>query len=283
MTVRPMLAVHVPNKENIRFPKIVQPKFDGIRALVINGRVQARSGKPIRNRHIQHWLGHPMYEGMDGELVIGNYQDTQSVVNSRDKPINGLRYIAFDMWDSGRPFRERRLELESKCQRSEADFCEGSTVHDWETVNQWEKWCVDAGFEGLILREPEAKYKHGRSTPKSQELVKLKRFVDEDLYVIDVFELQHNDNPETQDPLGLTERSSHQQGKSPGNILGGLVVDWHGRPLKVGTGFTLEDRVRLWDHPPIGRLVKIKYMESGMKDLPRHPVFQGFRAEEDTS
>ena len=33
----------------------------------------------------------------------------------------------------------------------------------------------------------------------------------------------------------------------------------------------------------LGKLVKYKFMTTGIKDLPRHPVFVGFRSEDDMS
>ena len=63
----------------------------------------------------------------------------------------------------------------------------------------------------------------------------------------------------------------------PTGLLGALVVIWKGQELRIGTGFTMEQRKALWEDPPIGKLAKFKYLKAGMKDLPRHPVWIGFR------
>ena len=52
--------------DNINFPIYVSTKFDGVRALVIDGIVYSRSMKPIRNKHVQKLFGKPEYNGFDG-------------------------------------------------------------------------------------------------------------------------------------------------------------------------------------------------------------------------
>jgi DNA ligase-1 len=51
----------------------------------------------------------------------------------------------------------------------------------------------------------------------------------------------------------------------------------------MGTGFTAEERARIWSirTSVVGMLVKYKSFLVGVKDKPRHPVFLGFRDEED--
>lgn len=69
--VKPLLSCEVP-LDKVSFPIYVSTKFDGIRALVIDGVVYSRSLKPIRNKHVQNLFGKPEYEGFDGELVVGD-------------------------------------------------------------------------------------------------------------------------------------------------------------------------------------------------------------------
>ena len=56
MKVKPLLSCEVP-LDKVNFPIYVSTKFDGIRALVIDGVVYSRSLKPIRNKHIQKLFG----------------------------------------------------------------------------------------------------------------------------------------------------------------------------------------------------------------------------------
>ena len=60
MKVKPLLSCEVP-LDKVNFPIYVSTKFDGIRALVIDGVVYSRSLKPIRNKHIQKLFGKEDY------------------------------------------------------------------------------------------------------------------------------------------------------------------------------------------------------------------------------
>src|SRR5690606_8348078 len=71
----------------------------------------------------------------------------------------------------------------------------------------YERVTVDAGFEGLILRDPNGPYKYGRSTAREGWMLKLKRFKDSEAEVIGVEEEMHNGNEAKVNALGLTERS----------------------------------------------------------------------------
>ena len=51
---RPMKGYNcIGQLNNIRFPKVAQPKYDGIRVLFINGVALSASLKPVRNKNIQ--------------------------------------------------------------------------------------------------------------------------------------------------------------------------------------------------------------------------------------
>ena len=71
--------------------------------------------------------------------------------------------------------------------------------------------------EGIILRLPSAEWKNGRSTPKSQESVKLKFFEQQEYKIVDVVERMHNSNEAKVNQLGYTERSNHKDNMIPMN------------------------------------------------------------------
>jgi DNA ligase 1 len=56
-----------------------------------------------------------------------------------------------------------------------------------------------------------------------------------------------------------------------------------GVEFNIGTGFDAATRQTIWDNREayLGRLVKFKSMTHGTKDRPRHPVFIGWRHEDD--
>lgn len=299
--VKPMLAKAAPEDLSVlTYPLIVQPKFDGIRALIVDGVVQSRSGKPIPNQEIQTALGRPEFHGLDGELCVGPttagdlMQRTTEFVMAPNKTGAAWAYQVFDYWDAGEHDYAVRInsaawtiEGYSLLAPDRLYLVRGDAAFNVADVEKWEAFYVDQGYEGAILRDPRAAYKHGRSGSKGP-LLKLKRFIDFEAEVIGVEELMSNQNERKRDAFGRTDRSTAKAGMVPAGVLGKLVCRTaDGVEFGVGTGFTAEQRKALWDFHQgylklggdslIGRLAKIKSFPVGVKDAPRFPVFLGFR------
>ena len=272
--MKPQLAT----KAEPVFPCYASPKFDGIRALVINGALKSRALKSIPNRYISDTLSRPEFEWFHGELTVGNYNQTQSAVMSVDgRP--QFTYHVFDLWNTTLPFEERRPLLQAS-QHSCIQIVTHTLITNPQDLLVYELASLADGYEGVMLNHPKTVYRYGRSTPKSKELLKLKRFEDAEAIVVGVEELFHNDNPQEEDELGRMKRSSHMENKIPSGMMGKLVCEFQGKTLRIGTGFTHIQRQQMWNNPPIGALAKFKFQEFGMKDLPRTPVFVGFRTED---
>lgn len=287
MSFKPMLASEIKDLSALRFPLIASPKLDGVRAIVLDGVVYSRSLKPIPNKYAQSMFKH--LDGVDGELIVGDptakdcYRKTVSVVMSDEKPADGLRFYMFDHVRFFGHSYTYRSGLINHMQVSGYDPYTPHESHKVDSLDQlgtYEQECLDAGYEGLILRDPESPYKYGRSTEREGYLLKLKRFTDAEFKVVGFEELMHNGNEAQTNELGRTKRSSHQAGKTPLGTLGALVLEFKdGVHFNCGTGFTAEERARVWAQRPqfLGQSAKIKYFAVGMKDVPRHPVFLGWR------
>lgn len=281
---RPMLACDA-DLLKLKFPLIASAKLDGIRAIVRDGVVISRNGKPIPNAYVQRCIGH--LEHHDGELMVGEptdklvYNKTMSHVMSHDKKDFDLRFYAFDH------IRHEQDKFIQRASRIHMDFKHRQHfVNDLPTLLALEQDYLDEGYEGLILRSPDAYYKRGRSTINEGYLLKLKRFTDCEAKVIDMVERLHNANPLEQDELGYAKRSSHQANMVGRGDMGALIVKLpDGTTFNVGTGFTDEDRGVIWSNRSryIGMMAKVKYFAVGVKDLPRHPVFLGWRHPGDIS
>jgi DNA ligase-1 len=158
--------------------------------------------------------------------------------------------------------------------------------NDLDTLLDYEALVLLKGYEGVILRSPAAGYKFGRSTANEQGMLKLKRFEDAEATIIGFVERMHNGNVATTNELGRTARSSHQENKHGLGDLGALhLLTPDGIEFFCGTGFDDNLRKEIWDNRPkyLGRLTKYKHFPVGAKDLPRHPVFLGFRDKRDMS
>ena len=289
MTFKPLLASPA-DLDNLRFPLMASAKLDGVRAIVKDGVVLSRSLKKIPNLHIQSTFGVRRFEGFDGELIVGKptsktcYTDTVSGV-MRASGTPDVRFYVFD--DIRKPaygYMERRPRI-SEDHPHLVEVTQ-NIVHTLEELLRMEERYLDMGYEGLILRDPNAPYKFGRSTTKEGILLKLKRFTDSEFEVIGYEERQHNGNEATTNELGRTKRSSHAAGKSGLGDLGALVLQGDGFTFNCGTGFDDATRKALWairDNGLVGRVAKIKHFEIGAKTAPRHPVFLGFRDARDMS
>ena len=313
---RPMLAATCEDITTLKYPVLVSPKLDGIRCIIRGGVAVSRNLKPIPNRYVQERLkGLP--DGLDGELIVGPstgddvWNRSQSGVMSADGEPDFV-YHVFDLtgWDRADVSFSIRYDACKALVRSlergtlHVDFVPHVLAKNQEEAAELEQECVAAGYEGVMIRDPNGKYKFGRSTAKEGGLLKLKRWHDAEAVVIDMVERQHNGNEATKDALGRTKRTTHKANKTGRGDMGTLLCalrtpaddaahSAHHKTrgvalFEIGTGFTDEQRAGLWrDHkegPPVkGRIVTFKYQSLSPEGVPRFPVFKGFRHEGDTS
>ena len=294
MKIKPLLSCEVP-LDKVKFPIYISTKFDGIRALVIDGVVYSRSLKPIRNKHVQKLFGKAEYNGFDGELIVGDiyakdvFQKTTSGVMSEDGTPD-VTFHVFDLWSMPTfdyEYRQRELQ-EILLNSEEYEGVVYTMIHKCQTVEDLEFFLnheKNVGGEGLIGRNPNGAYKYGRSTPKEQLSIKFKFFESEEFEVVGFNERMHNTNEQKRDELGYAERSSAKDGLVPTNTLGSLVLKYNDTTFSCGTGFDDKLRKEIWDNKEmyLGKLASIRYMSVGSKDLPRVPSFIGFRHIEDIS
>lgn len=293
---KPMLAGTY-DASKARFPYMATPKIDGIRFVMVDGVALSRSFKPIRNAHVQATLRQWLPDGTDGELTCGNtFQSSSSAIMSVEGNPDFHCWV-FDFVHPNvgciYPYLERindpvLASLETEHAQDPSSF--GLTILRPEMVNNEselraiEEQYLDAGFEGVMVRDPNGTYKFGRSTTKENTLLKVKRFLDDEAVLIDVLEKQHNMNEATQDAFGRTKRSTCQDGKIGADTAGTLVVRTaDGIEFGIGTGLDEAMRTKIWSDTSqyIGMMVRYKYFPVSIKEKPRHPVFLGFRHSED--
>jgi len=288
MSIKPLLAATCKDLGSVKFPVYVSAKLDGIRSLVLDGQLVSRTLKPIPNRAIRELLSRPEFSNLDGELIIGNPTDdtvfnrTSSQVMTTEGGSEGMKFYVFD-YIADKPYYVRLEMLRGICAKYPEHLVAVEQTHcsDTEFLEDLESRIVGLGFEGVMLRDYRGLYKFGRSTLKEQTLLKFKRFETSEAYVLGFEELMHNDNEATKDALGHTKRSSHQENQVPADTLGALlVVDAKtGIEFKIGTGFTADDRKKIWNEQNYyeGGVVSYQHFPVGVVDKPRFPSFRGFR------
>ena len=292
---RPLLAAKTTDEDlrRLTWPMLASPKIDGIRALVVNGQLVSRTLKPIPNRYTQSLFGRPELEGLDGELVVGEpwdrnlmQQTTSGVMSFGGMP--KVSYFVFDKWDAVGVFNWRtsvastKAYLQKKHFQTPIEYVDHSLLENESEFITYEGWCLEKGYEGVMLRDPLGKYKQNRSTLRERTLLKVKRFHDAEAIIVSYSPLMRNENAAQLDERGYTKRSTHQDNKIPDSLLGSLCVrDCEtGITFDIGTGFTEAQRQSLWDDKSnlLGRIIKYKSFAVGVKDKPRFPIFLGFRS-----
>lgn len=296
--MKPMLASPA-DLNKLRFPLLASAKLDGVRCLAINGQPMSRALKVFPNRQLQEMFDVYGLHGFDGELIKGppNVNDvlpkTISSVMTEDKPHDDpIDYYIFDRWNNVDVEYWRRVmsigdELAlMNVERYGLDLRlmihPNVVVNNLDELLEVELGFTEQGYEGLMLRDPDGKYKYGRSTANEGTLLKVKRFLDAEAVIYGYEEEMENTNEATKDNLGHTKRSSAKAGKVGKGMLGKWLVrgikDFDGLEFKVA-GFNDKDALEFWNKRDelVGSIITYKYFPSGVKDLPRHPTFKAIR------
>ena len=288
-----MLAGKISDVKKLRYPVLASLKLDGVRAFVSGGVVYSRNYKPIPNVYVQN-LFKNLPEGTDGELILGNptdptaYRRTVSAVMGSYNP-DGSRvtlHVVDSIPEAGKdPGFQARYHAYGRALegKTRVGVVEQIPIYNAEELLAMEADALAEGHEGLMVRDPNGPYKHGRSSEKEGILLKLKRFSDSEAVVLDTVPLMHNGNEAEEDELGHTKRSTAKAGLVALPMLGKFLV----RDVKsgvefecgTGQGLTKEMRAELWPNRQnlVGKIIKYKYFPTGGKDKPRFPIWLGWR------
>ena len=286
---KPLLAGKF-DSEKAKFPYAATPKIDGIRFLMVGGAALTRSFKPIRNEYLQKILSSNLPDGIDGELTSGStFQECSSIMRIKGEP--DFKVWIFDFVNPKgevKPYKERMDELRKfeNFNIPSYEILFPTIVSNQEQIDHLMINNLNAGYEGLMLRDPNGIYKFGRSSVKENILLKVKEFMDDEAEIISFREKMINTNEGLKDNFGRTKRSSCQDGLKPSGTLGGFILrNSEGLEFSCGSGLNDALRDEIWKNKSkyLGKLVKYKFMSKGIKNLPRHPVFMGFRDETDLS
>ena len=285
---KPLLAEKVDLK-TLQYPTWASPKYDGFRcAIMRNHDPVSRNLKPIANAYVFGKMKEMQLPQFDGELLtytndkVDDFNTVQSKLSTRSG-MPDFRYMVFDDWGaSDFPYYKRNTMALGWINHRSISRVQGvmqKEIFNEEELLEYEAQCLADGWEGVMVRDPKAKYKFGRSTTKEGILLKLKRFFDAEAVVVSAHELMHNANEAKTNELGYQERSSHKANMQGMDTLGKFTVRWGEVEFDIGTGFTASQRDQYWADPDrcVGRKLTFKYQSLGPNGKPRFPVFLGFR------
>ena len=274
--------------KGLQYPYLVSPKLDGIRGVVVNKTLRSRTMLLLPSLQAQREFAIDDLNFVDGEVIAGRevgtdvYNRTQSHVMSVDKP-GDLTYRLFDFVHPdflAKPFHERFDQLARLRLPANVSIVRHELAESYEDLLELENIYLQAGYEGVMLRNPLASYKQGRATYNENIIYKLKRFEDGEGCIIGFYEAMMNNNVKETDIRGYAKRSGSQAGLIAGDTLGGFYVEFDDQILRVPPGsFSHAQRKEIWDKQDryLSKWLKFRFMRYGIKDKPRHPRALGFR------
>lgn len=291
------------DRQKLSFPVAVEPKLDGIRATcVVTGEsvtFYTRTGHPIpavehlagqvlwmisQLRHAVEEDEHGLYPQetrrllwdfvgdearrliLDGEIISGTFNKTVSDVRKLDVKAEDAELRLFDVvnWHDWTDtpevnYQRRRMVLKHLVNYA-LDSKVISAVPSYLASSEWEiehyyKTFRKNSLEGAMVKRLDGCY-HRKRTADWQ---KMKNQETLDLKVVGVFE---------------------GTGKYTGQ-LGGIIVDHKGVEVRVGGGFTDQQRIDLWADHPIGRIAEVEFHEVTPDGSLRHPRFVCFRSDKE--
>ena len=296
--MRPQLADDY-NPSRLKVPVLVQPKIDGVRGINLDGNLVGRSLKPFANTALTEKFSGKQFLGLDGELAVGPEtspslcRDTTSAVNTINRHADDVVWHVLDLVTEKTVKLSYSLRFEMlkhvvfMLKNPQIVVVKPCTLaYNLGQVEDFDAGFLAMGYEGTILRNPDAAYKEGRPSTVYQQYMRIKRFSDAEAVVLDVIEGRQNLNEAIINALGRTERSTHAQSMVPNGKVGSLLCrDVRTRQeISVSAGAMTEaERVYYFQQPKeiIGKTITYKTFSKGVKDLPRFPTFKHIRAAAD--
>ena len=275
--------------------KLIEVKLDGVRVITIayaDGRVDmfSRNGKELANfPHIKEQISNVVKQKgssksmdivLDGEIMSSSFQDLMKQVHRKDNveagdavlnlfdvlPLEDFEKGSYDKDQTTRSsmvsfWVEQNKDLLPNVTALSNELVDLDTEEGQKRFKEINAKAVAGGYEGIMIKEPSAKYECKRSVA----WLKLKPFIEVSLAVVAVEE---------------------GTGKNVGK-LGALVCEGEddGRQIRVnvGSGFTDSNRDTYWSGRDtlIGNIVEVRadavtQNQDSTYSL-RFPRFKGFR------
>ena len=276
--MQPLLSaqIDIDDRMSVSYPVFASLKLDGIRCVTVPNEFTdapslpvSRNNKAIPNRALSARLS-KLPPHLDGELTVDgrSFLSTTSAVMSNFGDAKDIKFHVFDYWKNpNTPFIERMVALGHIVDEHPEilQMVEQRIIGSAQDLKLFFDDTVSKGFEGIMIREPHAPYKFGRSTVRQGILVKIKPKAKVTARIVGYEQMESND-PGLPPMLGALRVTSIQHGE-----------------FNVGTGFTRDQRIEMWSEPRqlLDKVIHVEYQDVGSKNKPRFPSFKGFMEEEE--
>ena len=291
--MKPLLA-HVYEPHRVTYPVWMQPKLNGIRALYQDGAFQSRDELPWTAGVLAHIaselkelrLGSQII--LDGELYVHGWPLQK--INGAVTPVRVgtsvdtamVEYHIFDTVNFQQSFETRWNSLPTGIALPHVRFVETRLVSSFNEADAFYKEKVDEGYEGVMYRLGDCPY----TTPKEINInssSRTKFFSDKNNRTWHLLKRK-----DWQDAEFICVGIVEGEGKYIGT-LGALVCQAQppdvmlrrmgktnsilaNYQFNVGSGISDADRDHYFANPPIGRLIKVKYLCLSSDGIPLNPT-----------
>jgi len=273
-TFKVALAKEYEGKCNWKDGWFASRKLDGVRCLAItdeggNCKLYSRMGKELTTLNkVKEAIEATgiVNTVFDGEICLvdqkGNedFQGIMKQLRRKDHQIENPAYMIFDMLH--KPVFEDKKggeELGSRLQKLRSfltgrhivddilRYTEQYQITDDEHLETWVKLAGDNNWEGVMLRKNVAY--EGKRT---KNLVKVKQFYDAEYEVLD---------------FDCGDHEVVRDGKSETiEMLAQVWIEHKGHRVKVGSGWSQEQRLQYMDGSIVGKIITVQYFEETTND-----------------
>ena len=310
MTTEPKVMkgpnVEVPfDSDKIQFPVLASPKLDGMRLKAMPDGLYSLTHKPQSRDH-HAMFSRILAKTLQQDIVLdcelwSPYLKFNEIM--RKENLHKCELYVFDMmtkdeWYSGteRPFMDRVDEYQQWIQRHVEPGMKVQAVDQvvLRTPKELEEMfdlCLSRGLEGCVIRPVLSKYKHGRATLNEGLMFKWKKWVTVDGKIVGFKPAtrMNKDAPREVDELGHPKAVHSKQHRTETDAIGSIEVELDDGTRFFAVGASAEKMVdfvwpqsqALFASAYLGKMVEVRYQETGTKDKPRMPAITRWRPDKD--
>ena len=216
-------------KEAIEATGIINTVFDGEICLIDENGNEDFQGIMKQLRRKDHQIENPAY--MIFDMIYKPEFDNQKGSEILSERLSKLRG-----WLQGRFINPNILR-----------YTEQFTITDNDHFNYWSEMPTQEGWEGIMLRKDV-----GYEGKRTKNLLKVKKFFDAEYKVID-FDIDDHE-------IVVNGRSETVP------MLSQVWIEHKGYKVKVGSGWTQEQRLQYIDGSIVGKIITVQYFEETKND-----------------